>query len=64
MISVDELRKALKDCEEIKIPDDEIDRIIKEIDYLGNQKINYTEFIAATLDVKTFFTNEKLLAVF
>ena len=26
--------------------------IIKNIDFAGNKKINYTEFIAATLDIK------------
>jgi len=33
----------------IGVVDDEIEKIIKEIDYVGNGKINYTEFLAATL---------------
>ena len=46
------------------IPDDEIKNIIDEIDYYGNKKINYSEFIAATVSVKTILTDEKLLALF
>ena len=34
----------------------EIDEIINQIDYAGNQKINYSEFIAATLDVSKYLT--------
>ena len=31
--------------------DDAIDAIIKEIDYYGNGKINYSEFLAATISI-------------
>lgn len=62
MITIDEFRKALKEVEGIDIEDEEIDRIISELSY--KQKINYSEFIAATLDVKTFLTEEKLKHVF
>lgn len=37
---------------------------MKEIDYQGNKKINYTEFLAATISVKKFLTEEKMLALF
>lgn len=33
------------------VPVTEFDHIIKELDYNGNEKINYTEFLAATLSV-------------
>lgn len=51
LINVDELKQAMKQSD-ITIPDAEIDRIIDEVDYFGNKKINYTEFLVATLDVK------------
>jgi len=34
------------------------------VDYFGNKKINYTEFLVATLDVKQFMDDQKLQAVF
>mmetsp|Transcript_7782 Transcript_7782/g.10992 ORF Transcript_7782/g.10992 Transcript_7782/m.10992 type:complete len:105 (-) Transcript_7782:193-507(-) len=41
-----------------------IDRIISEIDYVGNGKINYTEFLAATLSFSDELTDEMLLRLF
>ena len=46
------------------IPDAEVDRIINEVDYHGNNKINYTEFIIATMDVKQFLDDSNLQAIF
>ena len=46
------------------MPKEEIDRIIKELDYDGNEMINYSEFIAATLSVKKILTHERLDALF
>jgi len=48
----------------LNIPDSEIDQIISEVDYFGNKKINYTEFLVATLDVKQFLDDNKLKAMF
>ena len=48
----------------IDIPDSEIDRIIDEVDYFGNKKINYTEFLVATLDVKQFMDENMMQALF
>ena len=53
-----ELKAALKAS---KIPlntDKEIDRIIKDIDYFGNGCINYSEFLAATMDVTAHMSNQ------
>ena len=55
---------AIKACPEITIPDADVDKIISEVDYFGNGKINYTEFLVATLDVKTFLDKSKLQALF
>ena len=38
--------------------------IIDNLDYARNQKINYSEFIAATINVSEFLTDEKLEAIF
>ena len=47
-----------------ELTQEDIDSIIKEIDVEGNNKINYSEFIAATLDVKSTLTDTKLLTLF
>jgi len=39
-------------------------KIIQEIDYVGNGKINYTEFLAATLSFRDDLTDEMLLRLF
>lgn len=48
----------------IKFSESELDKIINEVDYHGNNKINYTEFLAATISVKKILTKEHLLAMF
>jgi Ca2+-binding EF-hand superfamily protein len=45
-------------------PSVEIDEMIKDMLFDENGQIDYTEFLAATLDVKQSFTREKLWAVF
>jgi len=41
-----------------------VDSIIEQVDYFGNKEINYTEFLVATLDVKSFLDDQKLEAIF
>ena len=36
---------------------------MEELDHYGNGKINYTEFLAATVDAKTFLNDAKLKSV-
>lgn len=38
--------------------------MIEELDYAGNGKINYSEFLAATVDANVFFDDSKLRSVF
>lgn len=38
--------------------------MIKELDYNGDGQINYSEFLAATIDTKMLITKEKLKRVF
>ena len=42
----------------------DVDEIIHQLDYQQNHKINYTEFMSATIDVSKFLTEEKLGAIF
>jgi Ca2+-binding EF-hand superfamily protein len=63
VINSNELKAAIKQSS-IDIPDDQIEQIINEVDYFGNKKINYTEFLVATLDVKSFLDDNKLRAIF
>ena len=46
------------------LSDEEIEEIFEQVDSDGNQKINYSEFIAATINVKQYLTEEKLRAIF
>ena len=63
MINADELKQAIK-ASDINIPDEQVEKIIDEVDYFGNKKINYTEFLVATLDVKQFLDDNMLQALF
>ena len=57
------MKQAIK-ISNIDIPEAKINEIIDEVDYFGNKKINYTEFLVATLDVKAFLDDAKLQALF
>ena len=61
LIEFRELDQALRN---MHIKTEEIDSIIKELDYDGNQLINYSEFLAATIQVKKIITHERLEALF
>lgn len=63
LIHIKELEEALK-MEDNGIPNEEVERIIAEVDYAGNKKINYTEFIAATIDVQLVLTEDRLNQLF
>ena len=62
-ITWDELYKVLNESG-APIDQEKVFEIIEKLDYCGNQQINYSEFIAATLNVKTFLTEEKLWVLF
>lgn len=63
-IDAAELAQALKDNKKITIPDEEIDKIIKKVDYAENGWINYSEFIAATLKVAKVLNEARLWTLF
>ena len=54
----------IKNRAELKVEQEEIDNILNEIDYDGNGSINYSEFLAATLPIENYVTQEQLQALF
>ena len=73
MILASELSEFLQKCSldmswrdkgKGKISQSEIESIIKEVDYRGNGRINYSEFLSATIEVDKFLTDKKLKAIF
>ena len=63
MILASELSEIIKK-RQMNISDKDIKQMIEEIDYHGNGKINYSEFLSATINIKTFLTDQKLMAIF
>ena len=59
LISFNELQEAVERTG-MPITDQEIQQMIQQADYIGNGKINYSEFIAATLDCKEILNEENL----
>ena len=55
MINMDELKEAMRGADTV-YNDEQINKMFENIDYKGNKKLNYTEFIAATLSVKQVLT--------
>lgn len=62
-ITAKELEQAVRKIGK-EITADEIKKIINNVDYLKNGKINYSEFLAATISARTVITNEMLWALF
>jgi len=51
MIHASELTEVLRN-KGTTLDDDEVNQIIQEVDVYGNGKINYSEFLVATMDVR------------
>lgn len=47
--------KTYIDKQNLNLTEAEIQAMIDELDYAGNGRINYSEFLAATIDTATFF---------
>lgn len=62
-IDATELTNAMKSSK-INLSDTEVDLIMNEVDYAGNQKINYSEFLAATCVARDYLTEAKLMTLF
>ena len=63
MIRAQELHDVLM-AQRMGASSQEIKDMIDQIDYHNNKKINYSEFLAATIDIKEFLTESRLKAVF
>ena len=63
MIDADELKKAVRESK-LKISNRELEELIDNIDNNENRLIDYTEFIASTVDINKICTDEKLSAIF
>ena len=64
MISYTELKQAFEKNATNNMSSQRIKTIMVNVDYQGNGKINYSEFLAATVSVRSVLTNEKLFALF
>lgn len=62
-ITIAELRDALQEAK-MRIDESELDKIVSEVDYRGDRLINYSEFLSATIQVKSILTENRLLAIF
>ena len=63
-ISFEELKKGLMDIKSCKITEEEVKVLFNDLDVDQNGKIDYTEFIAATIDAAKYYKNERLLEAF
>ena len=61
MLSMAEVKQAFKDA---NIPSDDVDKIFKSLDTNGDGLINYSEFLAATVDRKKALTMQNLQFAF
>lgn len=63
LLDADEIRQAVRQSK-FKISKREVEELIDNIDNNDNTQIDYTEFIASTMDVKKILTEEKIHAIF
>ena len=62
-LDYNELEDIIKKSD-VNMSVDDIKRIVKELDYAENGRVNYSEFIAATINARKFLTETRLLAIF
>jgi Ca2+-binding EF-hand superfamily protein len=58
------MKVAFEEMEGSNISPEEFKQLLEEVDYDKNGKVNYNEFLSATVDVSTLITKQKLAAVF
>ena len=63
MLNANELELAMCQCG-CSVTLEEIKKIIQNVNYSGNGKINYSEFIAATVNINDVLNYNKLYALF
>jgi calcium-dependent protein kinase len=64
LITPQEVKQFFDENDQIDIDESEVKELIQELDYAGNGMINYSEFLAATIDTQTFFNDARFRAVF
>lgn len=64
MITVQELKEALYTYSQENLNEEQIQKIVQNLDYAGNGKINYSEFLVATIELKSVLTFDRLWALF
>lgn len=62
-LEVKELETVIKNSN-MNLGQEEINNIIKELDFADNKRINYSEFLAATINVAEYLSEERLQAIF
>jgi Ca2+-binding EF-hand superfamily protein len=62
-IDAQELSNAMQSSK-LNLSGRDISNIMSEVDYMGNMKINYSEFLAATCATKSFLNEAKLMTLF
>ena len=63
LVGANELAQAMRELN-IGVAEGEIDQIIAEIGNIGDGRINYTEFLAATLTIREALSEEMLWRLF
>ena len=62
-IDISELTAIMKN-RNIDMSSTEFQKLIEEMDYQNNGKINYSEFLSATIDTRRILNDKRLLVVF
>jgi len=62
-ISIEELENAFL-VAKIKISKDELDKVLEQIDNDKNGKLNYSEFLLASLNIKEFLNHNRVRKIF
>jgi len=63
MITAQELEEGMR-AAGYNITANEMKQMMHDLDYMGNGKINYSEFLAATISIKSVLTQDKMWALF
>lgn len=63
MLNPRNLREALSK-HGFDMTSDDIEKIMMNLDSNGNGRINYTDFLIATMEVKQYLTQDMMMALF
>ena len=63
-IERDQLFNAIKESKDNDYDDAKIDSMIDNLDRAKNKKINFSEFLSATIDLNSFLTEDRISALF